>query len=105
MPEEHATVRDLIRILTEEASAMPSGLDSRLELGICDRAHLQFIDSIDVQHYRTVRKADLQTGVDFVIIRGHWHPGESPGAIWTAASEDESWGGDWDQGLRDLGGE
>lgn len=99
--DEYATVREVIELLTAAAGALPEGLDSRFELGICDGSRLQFIDSVDVDPHRTVRKADLQLGDGFVMIRGHWHPGESPGKVWTSA-EDKDLGGDWDQGLRDL---
>ncbi len=93
---EKGTVRGFIETLTDVASYLPEGLDSAIELGICDGKDLQFIDAVDVNYWFEVATDLTQTGRRYVLIRGHWHGQESPGRVARGVSED------WDDELRKL---
>ncbi len=76
------TVRAFIEALAEAAAGLSDGLDTEIELAICDGESLQFIDDTEVQAMLTVYSGTVEPdGGGFVIIRGHWHPGESPGRV------------------------
>jgi hypothetical protein len=93
MAEE--TVRGLIEALTEAAAGTLNGLDSPIDLGICNGQDLQYIDEIDVSSLTLVNR---QTGTPApgsgrVLIRGHWHPDKAPGELrhGIASDADEEW--------------
>jgi len=74
---DQESVRVFIQRLTDAAGSLPGGLDSPVELAICDGRDLQFIDRVDVSVWTTVPETGpLQS---YVLIRPHDHPGESPG--------------------------
>ena len=74
---ERESVREFIQRLTSAAGHLPGGLDSAVELAICDGQDLQFINRVDVSVWTTV--ADNGPLQSYVLIRPHDHPGESPG--------------------------
>jgi hypothetical protein len=71
------SVREFIQRLTDAANHLPGGLDSSVELALCDGRDLQFIDRVDVSVWTTV--ADNGPLQSYVLIRPHDHPGDSPG--------------------------
>ena len=74
---DHESVREFIQRLTDAAGNLPGGLDSAVELAICDGKDLQFITRVDVSVWTTVPdNGPLQS---YVLIRPHDHPGDSPG--------------------------
>ena len=74
---DQESVREFIQRLTDAAANLPDGLDSAVELAICDGRDLQFISRVDVSVWTTVPESGpLQT---YVLIRPHDHPGESAG--------------------------
>ena len=74
---DQESVREFIQRLTDAAGNLPGGLDSPVELAICDGRDLQFIDRVDVSVWTTVPETGpLQS---YVLIRPHDHPGENPG--------------------------
>ena len=85
-----ATVRELIEELTRAASSLPQGLDAVFELGICDGHDLQLINEIDIDFrvfFRTTTDPPVaERGT--VLIRGHWHRGESPGELQHGVTSD-----------------
>ena len=74
---ERESVREFIQRLTSAADGLPDGLDSTVELAICDGRDLQFINRVDVSIWSTV--AEEGPLHSYVLIRPHDHPGESPG--------------------------
>ena len=71
------SVSEFIQRLTDAAGKLPNGLDSPIELAICDGRDLQFIRRVDVGVWTTVPESGpLQS---YVLIRPHAHPGDSSG--------------------------
>ena len=71
------SVSEFIQRLTDAAEKLPNGLDSPIELAICDGRDLQFIRRVDVGVWTTVPESGpLQS---YVLIRPHAHPGDSSG--------------------------
>jgi hypothetical protein len=83
MPEdepESMTVREFIHRLTLEASALPAGLESPINLSICNGRGDQYLNEVDINHWFEVHRETLErSGRGWVLVRGHWHPGELPG--------------------------
>jgi uncharacterized membrane protein YcaP (DUF421 family) len=79
------SVREFIDRLTKAAGGLPDGLDSGIEVAICDGRDLQFIDRVDVSTWTTVpENGPLDS---YVLVRPHVHPGQSPGPrAWGAAA-------------------
>lgn len=82
-PGRKVTVREFIETLTEKAGNLPEGLESTIELAICNQFQEQFIDDVEAESWVTVDSAgksqpDKPRGV---IIIGHWHPDDSPGLV------------------------
>ena len=52
LPEPRAvtTIRDVVDGLTELAAMLPEGLETRVELGVCDGEDLQLIENVDLGH-------------------------------------------------------
>ncbi len=74
---DQETVRQFIQRLSDAAGNLPDGVDSPVELAICDGRDLQFISRVDVSVWTTVPEyGPLQS---YVLIRPHDHPGENPG--------------------------
>lgn len=71
------SVREFIQRLTDAAGNLPDGLDSAVELAICDGRDLQFIDRVDVSVWTTVPESGPLRS--YVLIRPHDHPGDSQG--------------------------
>jgi hypothetical protein len=96
MAEE--TVRGLIEALTEAAAGTLNGLDSPVDLGICDGKDLQYIDEIDVSNWTLVNRESgtPAPGSGRVLIRGHWHPDKAPGELRHGLASDV------DEELREL---
>src|SRR6516225_639301 len=74
---DQESVREFIQRLTDAAGNLPGGLDSAVELAICDGKDLQFITRVDVSVWTTV--PDTGPLQSYVLIRPHDHPGDSPG--------------------------
>ena len=75
--EERVTVRQFISWLTEAAEDLPEGLDSEIDLTICDRRGKQFIDHVEVEPWRMYSAEtgqEVPEGPRGVYIVGHWHP-------------------------------
>jgi hypothetical protein len=71
------SVREFIQRLTDAAGNLPDGVDSPVELAICDGRDPQFITRVDVSVWTAVPESGpLQS---YVLIRPHDHPGDSPG--------------------------
>lgn len=82
--EERATVRAFISSLMEAAEQLPDGLDSPIDLAICDGHNLQFIDQAEVtwqRQYDTTSGQFVRGKEMCVLIKGHWHQEESPGRL------------------------
>ncbi len=82
-PGRKATVREFIETLTEKAANLPEGMESTIELAICNQFQQQFIDDVEVDSWVTADSAgesppDKPRGM---IIIGHWHPDERSGLI------------------------
>jgi hypothetical protein len=74
---DQESVREFIQRLTDAADHLPGGLDSPVELAICDGRDLQFVDRVDVSVWTTVpENGPLQS---YVLIRPHDHDGGSRG--------------------------
>jgi hypothetical protein len=71
------SVREFIQRLTDAAGNLPGGVDSAVELAICDGSNLQFITRVDVSVWTTVPEDGPPQS--YVLIRPHDHPGEAPG--------------------------
>jgi hypothetical protein len=80
------SVRKFIQRLTEAAGNLPDGLDSAVELAICDGRDLQFIDRVDVSVWTTVPESGPPQS--YVLIRPHDHPGDSHGPRTRGAAAD-----------------
>ena len=93
------TVRGFIGLLAEAAAQFPDGLDLAIEMAICDGTTMQFINDVDVDSWAEVRADGRPSahGRRYVLIRGHWHPGESPGRRHSAVTAGV------DEELRKLG--
>jgi hypothetical protein len=88
------TVREVIEELTRAAASLPRGLDALFELCICDEHDLQLISNLDVDFWVFVDMSAKPPVPKHgsVVMRGHWHRGESPGKVWhgAAAAADEA---------------
>lgn len=71
------SVREFIQRLTDAAGNLPDGVDSVVELAVCDGSNLQFITRVDVSVWTTVPENGPPQS--YVLIRPHDHPGDSPG--------------------------
>lgn len=76
-----ATVREFVERLTELSAELTDGLNSVIRFGVCDGDHLQLLDKVDVHFYTRQSTQGSPTGPEFVIIRGHVHPGEEAGEL------------------------
>ena len=83
---DQESVREFIQRLTDAADNLPGGLDSPVELAVCDGKDLQFIDRVDVSVWTTVpENGPLQS---YVLIRPHDHDGSSRGPRRRGAAAD-----------------
>jgi hypothetical protein len=99
-PSEIATIRDLVDALLEQARDLDKGLDTPMELGICDGTDLQLVDTVDLNCWSTVSSSGRGSpGGQFLILRGHIHPGEKAGKILRGAASHA------DEELREVTGE
>jgi hypothetical protein len=89
------TIRQMIEGLTEGAAMLAEGMDANFRFAICNGADLQFVESVDVDHWQLVTD-DGSPGGWFLLMRAHVHPGERLGELAVGASAD------LDQELRDL---
>ena len=84
-PEEYVTTRAFIKQLIDAAGHLPNGLDSPVELAICDGNDKQYIDRVEVtwQYVYDEETGNLvrQTPDLCTLILGHWHRDESPGRV------------------------
>ncbi|OLT12951.1 hypothetical protein BJF79_03360 [Actinomadura sp. CNU-125] len=88
MAEEGVTtIRTLVNMLTLMSSALPDGLETRVEFGICDGENLQMVDKVDLSDYTTVTE-DGREEETVVAFRGHAHPGQSPGRLLQGVTAD-----------------
>jgi hypothetical protein len=96
-PPEIATIRDLVDGLLELARELPLGMDTRLELGVCNGEDLQLVDKCDLDQWSLVSPGKEGSPAEhFVLLRGHVHPGERAGELLRDAASDA------DQELRKL---
>lgn len=70
------TVRTWIDGLTELAATLHDGQDTEIELGVCDGEAVQLLDRADIDVYTRVPDDPTQARGEFVLVRGHLHPGE-----------------------------
>jgi hypothetical protein len=94
------TAREFIAEVMHITDQLPDGLDSAIELVICDGSGQQFIDNVEVLFQAVLRadgSADPASRPQVVIV-GHWHPGESPGRVQRGIAADA------DEELRKLTG-
>jgi len=75
---DQESVREFIQRLTDAAANLPDGLDSAVELAICDGRDLQFISRVDVSVWTTVPESGPLES--YVLIRPHHHPDDGPGS-------------------------
>lgn len=92
------TIRGVVERLLLLADRLPTGMDTRVEFGICDGKNLQLIDNVEVDHF-VIAKADGQAVDVFVAFKAHQHPGEPPGKLLPGVTADV------DDELRKLAGE
>lgn len=76
---DFTVIRDIIDRLMELAGELPDGIDTRFEFGICDENGVQLVDEVDLDQYHVVSAKDVQAQGEFVMLRGHVHPGKTPG--------------------------
>lgn len=96
MSSDRATVRGLVNYLTTLASALPEGMSTPIEIGVCDGQDLQLLSEVDIDEYtRTLLDGtEVET---FIVIRAHDHPdGEGRGMRMRGVTADA------DGELRDL---
>ena len=74
---DQESVREFIQRLTKAAGDLPDGLDSAVELAICDGRDLQFLDRVDVSVWTTVPESGPLRS--YVLIRPHDHPDDTHG--------------------------
>ena len=88
LPEPRAvtTIRDVVDGLTELAAMLPEGLETRVELGVCDGEDLQLIENVDLGHWALMPPERPQVAERFVLLRGHVHPGERAGELLRGAA-------------------
>jgi hypothetical protein len=72
-----ATARELIDAITELATGLPDGMETAVELGICDGKDVQMVDKMDIDHWAQLKNAKPVRR--FILLRGHVHPGEDAG--------------------------
>lgn len=84
----NATIRDLIGGLTELAAMLPEGLDTPVQIGICNAEDLQLIEKVDLDQW-TYRHDDSTPDTTFVLLRGHAHPWEVAGQVLHGAASDD----------------
>lgn len=89
---EITTLGKLIADLNEYARLLPEGTGTPVRLAVCDGNGMQFIDTKDLGYWTFMARDDPGTRHTFVLVRGHAHPGESPGQYSpgiTAGADDE----------------
>ena len=96
---DRVTIQDVIDALTRLARLLPDGFGARVELAICDGRDLQLMDSADLDRWTRMSRSTGAVEEEFVILRGHVHPGENPGELLPGAARD------LDRELRELTGE
>jgi hypothetical protein len=80
---EVITVRALIERLTELAAGLPDGLDSAVDLAICDGESLLILSTVDVDVPSEVQEDPPgEVGRQSVMIRGNHYPGGDPGEVY-----------------------
>jgi hypothetical protein len=78
------TVRAFIEKLTELAADLPNGLDSPVDLAICDGTDLVILEAVDMDVLSTIRTEEPVGEVtrQSVMVRGHNHAGDGPGEVY-----------------------
>lgn len=71
------TIRDLLNGLSELAAALPDGLDTPIEAGVCNGENLHLLDNVDVDHWERHADGPASSPEVFVLLRGHLHPNEN----------------------------
>lgn len=66
-------MRQLVNVLSTLAAALPDGMDTPVEIGVCDGADLQLLSEVDIDEYHHV-SLDGTEGETFIAIRAHDHP-------------------------------
>jgi hypothetical protein len=86
---EDITVRALIERLTELATGLPDGLDSPVDLAICDSESLLILSTVDVDVLSEVQEDPPgEVTRQSVMIRVHHHPGDDPGEVYRGVVAD-----------------
>jgi hypothetical protein len=73
MSSDRTTVRQLINVLSTLASELPGGMDTPVEIGVCDGTDLQLLPKVDVDEYHHVSLDGTEIRT-FIAIRAHDHP-------------------------------
>ncbi len=80
------TARELIDAITELAAGLPDGMETEVELGICDGKNVQMVDKMDIDHWTQLKNGRPVRW--FVLLRGHIHPGEKAGDFMPGLAND-----------------
>jgi hypothetical protein len=75
----------------DAAEQLPDGLDSPIDLAICDGSNLQFLDQVEVtwQHQYDKTSGTFVRGKEMcALIKGHWHPEGNPGRLLRGVASD-----------------
>ena len=83
-----ATIRELIDGLTELARTLPEGMDTPVQIGICNAVDLQLVPHVDVDQWTRV-PGDGTPQETFALLRGHLHPWESSDVLYGQATDEE----------------
>jgi hypothetical protein len=75
---------------------LPEGVETHVELGVCNGNDLQLIEKVDLGHWALMPPEGPLIAGRFVLLRGHVHPGERAGELLRGAAND------LDQELREL---
>ncbi|MEO3862299.1 hypothetical protein [Acrocarpospora sp. B8E8] len=70
-----ATVRELIEILKVITADLPTGLDTEVEVGLCDGDWMTMTDAVDIDYFARV-PMDGGSQKQLVLLRAHLHPGQ-----------------------------
>lgn len=81
------TVREFVDRLVEKANALPAGLESEIELAICDGSTMTLVERVDVGKWANVDQADGTQTRTFIVVRGHLHPDDEPATMRAATAD------------------
>jgi hypothetical protein len=86
--DEGPTARKVLNALMEVSARLPEGLDSRLEVGVCDGTNLQLPDIFDITFYTRITASGSPRSAPAVLLKAHRHPGQNPGELMRGVTSD-----------------